>query len=172
VDIARLVAELEASVRALRDAGIDVLLVTPFLPRRRAAVVFERRFAAFASELRRIAADTGAMLLDLDAIPAIGDLDLWASDRVHLRSRGHRFLGYRAAEVLGVRDAEALGGLDAALHADDDPVAHGTWLSRDVLPWAWRRLRGRTAGDGIAPKHDGYVVIGGRGDVRAATRAT
>ena len=171
VDIARLSAELEASVRALRDAGIDVLLVTPFLPRRRAAVVFERRFAAFASDLRRIAADTGAMLLDLDAIPAIGDLDLWASDRVHLRSRGHRFLGYRAAEVLGVRDAEALGGLDAALHADDDPVAHGTWLSRDVLPWAWRRLRGRTAGDGIAPKHDGYVVIGGRGDVRATTRA-
>ena len=171
VDIARLSAELEASVRALRDADIDVLLVTPFLPRRRAAVVFERRFAAFASDLRRIAADTGAMLLDLDAIPAIGDLDLWASDRVHLRSRGHRFLGYRAAEVLGVRDAEALGGLDAALHADDDPVAHGTWLSRDVLPWAWRRLRGRTAGDGIAPKHDGYVVIGGRGDVRATTRA-
>ncbi len=171
VDIARLATELEASVRALRDAGVDVLLVTPFLPRRRAAALFERRFAAFASELRRIAADTGAMLLDLDAIPAIGDLDLWASDRVHLRSRGHRFLGYRAAEVLGVRDAEALGGLDAALHADDDPVAHGTWLSRDVLPWAWRRLRGRTAGDGIAPKHTGYVVIGGRGDVRATTRA-
>ncbi|KAF2418301.1 GDSL-type esterase/lipase family protein [Microbacterium sp. B35-30] len=171
VDIARLAAELEASVRALRDAGIDVLLVTPFLPRRRAAVLFERRFAAFASELRRIAAGTGAMLLDLDAIPAIGDLDLWASDRVHLRSRGHRFLGYRAAEVLGVRDAEALGGLDAALHADDDPVAYGTWLSRDVLPWAWRRLRGRTAGDGIAPKHTGYVAIGGRGDVRATTRA-
>ena len=171
VDIARLATELEASVRALRDAGIDVLLVTPFLPRRRAAALFERRFAAFASELRRIAADTGAMLLDLDAIPAIGDLDLWASDRVHLRSRGHRFLAYRAAEVLGVRDAEALGGLDAALHADDDPVAHGTWLSRDVLPWVWRRLRGRTAGDGIAPKHTGYVVIGGRGDVRATTRA-
>ncbi|WP_347978667.1 glycosyltransferase [Microbacterium sp. ProA8] len=171
VDITRLAAEVEAAVRALRDAGVDVLLVTPFLPRRRAAVVFERRFAAFASELRRIAAATGAMLLDLDAMPAIGDLDLWASDRVHLRSRGHRFLGYRAAEVLGVRDAEALGGLDAALHADDDPVAHGTWLSRDVLPWAWRRLRGRTAGDGIAPKHTGYVVIGGRGDVRAPTRA-
>ncbi|GAA5101038.1 hypothetical protein GCM10025760_39140 [Microbacterium yannicii] len=172
VDIARLAAELEESVRALRDAGIDVLLVTPFLPRRRAAVVFERRFAAFASELRRIAADTGAMLLDLDAIPAIGNLDLWAYDRVHLRSRGHRFLAYRAAEVLGVPDAEALGGLDAALHADDDPVVHGTWLSRDLLPWVWRRLRGRTAGDGIAPKHSDYIVIGGRGDVRAPTRAS
>ncbi|MDY0909219.1 glycosyltransferase [Microbacterium sp. CFBP9034] len=170
VDVPALAAELEAAVRILRSAGIDVLLVTPFLPRRRAARIFVRRFAAFASELRRIAAGTGALLLDVDALPAVGELELWADDRVHLRSRGHRFLAYRAAEALGVPDAEALGGLDAALHADDDPVVPGSWLRRDALPWAWRRLRGRTAGDGIAPKHSGYVVVGGRGDVRSAAR--
>lgn len=139
VDIARVAAELEAAVRTLRDAGIDVLLVTPFLPRRRAALIFARRFAVFASELRRIAAETGAILLDLEALPAIGELDLWASDKVHLRSRGHRFLAYRAADALGVPDAEALGGLDAALHADDDRPESGSWLRRDLLPWVWRR---------------------------------
>lgn len=170
VDIAALAAEVETSVRALRDAGADVLLVTPFLPRRRAAVLLGRRFAAFASELRRVAADTGAILLDMESLPAIGDLELWASDRVHLRSRGHRFLAYRAADALGVPDAGALGGLDAALHVDDDPVAEGTWLGRDVLPWVWRRLHGRKAGDGIAAKHSGYVIIGGRGDVRSRAR--
>jgi phosphatidylinositol alpha 1,6-mannosyltransferase len=166
-DVTALAAELEAGVRMLRSAGADVLLVTPFLPRRRAALLFARRFAAFASELRRVAEATGAMLLDLEALPAIGDLGLWADDRVHLRSRGHRFLAYRAADVLGVPDAEALGELDAALHADDDPVAEGSWLRRDVLPWAWRRIRGRTAGDGVTAKHSGYVVIRGRGDVRS-----
>ncbi len=170
VDIGAVAAELEAAVRALRAARIDVLLVTPFLPRRRAAVLLQRRFAVFASELRRIAADTGATLLDLEALPAIGDVELWAPDRVHLRSRGHRFLAYRAADALGVPDAEALGGLDAALHADDDPDATGTWLGRDVLPWIWRRLQGRTAGDGRAPKHSGYVVIGGRGDANVDVR--
>jgi phosphatidylinositol alpha 1,6-mannosyltransferase len=170
VDVDALAAELEAAVRMLRATGADVLLVTPFLPRRRAALLFARRFARFASELRRIAERTGAMLLDLEAVPAIGDLDLWADDKVHLRSRGHRFLAYRAADVLGVPDAEALGGLDAALHADDDPVASGTWLRRDALPWAWRRVRGRTAGDGVTAKHSGYVVIRGRGDVRASVR--
>ncbi|ALJ21069.1 GDSL-type esterase/lipase family protein [Microbacterium sp. No. 7] len=163
----RLAGELERAVRALRDSGADVLLVTPFLPHRRAALPVARRFAAFASELRRIASETGAILLDLEAQPAIGDLDLWADDKVHLRSRGHRFLAYRAAEALGVPHAEALGGLDAALHADDDPVFEGTWLVRDVLPWVWRRLRGRTAGDGMVAKHDDYVLVGGRGDVRA-----
>jgi phosphatidylinositol alpha 1,6-mannosyltransferase len=177
VDPLAVAAQLEAAVRTLRAAGADVLLVTPFLPRRRAATLFARRFAVFSSELRRIAARTGAVLLDTDAFvddasrPAIGDLALWADDKVHLRSRGHRYLAYRAAEALGVPHAEALAGLDAALHADDDTVADGTWLRRDALPWIWRRLRGRTAGDGRAPKHTGYVLLGGGGEVRARTAA-
>lgn len=160
-----LAAEVEQVVRRLRDEGADVLLVTPFLPRRRAARILSRRFAVYASELRRIARESGALLLDLEALPAIGDLGMWADDRVHLGSRGHRFLAYRAADVLGVPDAETLEGLDAALH-DDAPASGGTWLRRDVLPWVWRRLRGRTAGDGVSPKHDDYVIVG-RGDTRA-----
>ena len=166
VDLAR---EVEVAVRALRAAGADVLLVTPFLPRRRAALLFAKRFAAFNSELRRIAEETGAILLDLEALPAIGDLEMWAADKVHLRSRGHRFVAYRAADALGVPDAETLGGLDAALHADNDPVLTGTWFRRDALPWIWRRLRGRTAGDGLLAKHSGLVDIG-RGGTGARDR--
>jgi phosphatidylinositol alpha 1,6-mannosyltransferase len=162
-DIPALAADLEVAVRELRAAGADVLLVTPFLPRRRAARLLARRFAVFNSELRRIAEATGAVLLDLDAQPQIGELSMWAPDRVHLRPRGHRFLAYRAAEALGVRDAEALGDLDAALHEDDEPAPRSSWLMRDALPWAWRRLQGRTAGDGRRAKHDGYVVLPGRG---------
>ncbi|WP_106816211.1 GDSL-type esterase/lipase family protein [Microbacterium timonense] len=167
-DPVALAGTLAGAIRTLRAADIDVLLVTPFLPRRRAARLFARRFAVYASELRRIADDTGAILLDLEALPEIGDLELWADDKVHLRSRGHRFLAYRAAQVLGVPDADALGGLDAALHADDDPVLQGTWLRRDALPWLWRRLRGRTAGDGLAAKHADYVLIGGGEGVPAS----
>lgn len=162
-DPVRLAAELDGAVAALRDAGADVLLVTPFLPRRASARLFARRFAIFAAELRVIADRRGAILLDLEALPAIGDLAMWAEDRVHLRSRGHRFLAYRAADALGVPDAETLGDLDAALHADDDPPAAGRWLIRHALPWMWRRLRGRTAGDGLHAKHADYVVVG-RGD--------
>jgi phosphatidylinositol alpha 1,6-mannosyltransferase len=182
VDPARLISQLGESVAELRANGCDVLLVTPFLPQRAASRLFARRFAVFNSGLRSLAAAHGALLLDLDAVPRIGHPELWAADRVHLRSAGHRYLAYRAADVLGVPDAEALGGLDAALHGadavfpgsdadplDDDAPAPGFWLTRDALPWAWRRLRGRTAGDGRAPKHRGYVEIAGPGTSFART---
>lgn len=152
-----LAAELEGVVREVRAAGIDVLLVTPFLPRRVAAGLFARRFAVYNSELRRIARETGSLLLDLEAHAGITELDMWAADRVHLCSAGHRFVAYRAAERLGVPHADALAGLDAALHADAPET--GRWLTRDALPWVWRRLRGQTAGDGRVAKHDDYIEI-------------
>ncbi|WP_119698078.1 glycosyltransferase [Microbacterium halotolerans] len=156
-----LAAELEHSVRRLRAAGIDVMLITPFLPRRLAARMFARRFAAYSSELRRIAKETGSILFDSDALPELSDVDNWAADKVHLRSSGHRLIAYRAAEVLGVRDAEQLAALDRAFHEDaDDP--DGRWITRHVLPWAWRRMRGRTAGDGLSAKHTDYVEVRGR----------
>ncbi len=165
-DPVQLAHSLEGAVRELRETGCDVLLVTPFLPRRRAAILFARRFALFNSELRRIAADTGARLLDLEAHPEIGELEMWGADRVHLRSRGHRFLAYRAAEALGVPDAEALADLDASLHSDDDEPAGPGWVRQHALPWVWRRLHGRTAGDGRTAKHADYVLIDGPGRTR------
>lgn len=150
---------LERAVQALRSQGIDVLLVSIMLPKRVAAMLFARRVAVYNSEMRRIAAETGAMLLDLESLPAITELPMWADDKVHLRSRGHRFLAYRAAEALGVPHADELGQLDTAFHDDDDTMPGG-WLRRDVLPWLWRRLRGKTAGDGLLPKHQDYIVIG------------
>jgi phosphatidylinositol alpha 1,6-mannosyltransferase len=163
-DPAALAGAVEGAVRRLRDAGAEVLLVVPVLPRRRASRLFAARFAAYASELRRVAAATGARLLDLEAHPAFGELPMWAPDRVHLGSAGHRQLAYVAADVLGVPDARALEGLDAALHADEDADRAGAaWLRRDALPWLWRRVRGRSAGDGRLPKHQDYVSICGPG---------
>ncbi|WP_324011969.1 GDSL-type esterase/lipase family protein [Microbacterium sp. JZ37] len=159
-DPVALARDLERVVRDIRATGADVLLVTPFLPRRRAAMIFARRFAAFAHEIRRIAAETGAILLDVEALPELGDLSMYAEDRVHLGSRGHRLLAYRAAEVLGIPDAGALGDLDDALHADAPPASG--WLRRHALPWVWRRMRGRTAGDGLVAKHDALVELAGR----------
>lgn len=166
-DAKALAEAVGSAVRALRAAGADVLLVTPVLPRRRAAKLFAARFAAYASHLRLVAEQTGALLLDLDAHPLLTEPAMWASDRVHLRSAGHRHMAYCAAGLLGVPDARELEVLETSLHADDDPDATGAaWLLHDALPWVWRRVCGRRAGDGRSSKHQTYVRIDGPGHRR------
>lgn len=167
VDVAVLAAELEGAVRQLREMGADVLLVTPFLPGRRAASLYTRRFSAFATALTGIAARTGALLIDTDLHPELAERPNWGEDLVHLSSRGHRFLAYRAGEMLGVPHADALGALDAALH-EHEPIGAGVWWRRHALPWVWRRLHGRAAGDGRIAKHDDYVYLGRSSATRAA----
>jgi len=167
-DPQELADRVEEAVVRLRAAGSDVLLVTPFLPDRRASWLFRRRFAGFAERLRHLAAHHGAFLLDLERDGRVGERENWAHDKVHLSSRGHRFVAYRAAEVLGMPDGETLGELDAAFHADIDRPVGGAWLTRDALPWVWRRVRGRTAGDTVSAKHADYVTLpGGRSPDRA-----
>src|SRR5690606_4630918 len=120
VNVPSLLRELEGAVAALRADGADVLLVTPFLPARRvASVLLSARFAAFASGLSAIAARTGAIVLDTDLFPSLAGRENWGPDFVHLGSRGHRFLAYRAGVALGVPHADALSHLDEVFHADD-----------------------------------------------------
>nr|WP_223172492.1 SGNH/GDSL hydrolase family protein [Microbacterium sp. NIBRBAC000506063] len=126
VDVPALAASLEQAVQTLRDDGADVLLVTPFLPDRRLAGIYAGRFSAFASRLADIAERTGAILIDTDLFPALADRQNWGEDFVHLGSRGHRFLAYRAGEALGVPHAEELGALDEVFHAEATAgSAHG-----------------------------------------------
>ncbi|WP_300267882.1 GDSL-type esterase/lipase family protein [Microbacterium sp.] len=164
-DVPALLAELENAVATLRGDGADVLLLTPFLPDRRAARLFTARFAEFSSGLVDIAHRTGAMLLDTDLYPSLGARPNWGADLVHLGSRGHRFLAYRAGEILAVPHAETLGALDQVLH-DADATTTAAWWRQHALPWAWRRLRGRVAGDGLVAKHDDYVFIGRSSSMR------
>lgn len=162
VNVHDIADELERQVIRLREAGIDVLLGTPFLPRRRAVRVIANRFAEFNARVRRIAFTHGCHLLDVDAIPEVGDLEMWAQDKVHLTSAGHRILAYRAAAVLGVPDAETLAGLEHVFHEDpdnSDDISGVSWLRAHALPWMWRRMRGRTAGDGLSAKHVDYVAL-------------
>lgn len=165
VDVPALAERLEEAVRTLRADGAEVLLVTPFLPGRRVAGIYAARFAAFASRLAAIAERTGALLIDTDLHPSLGDRANWGEDLVHLSSRGHRFLAYRAGEVLGVPHAETLGALDEVLH-DVEAVSRAAWWRDHALPWAWRRIRGRVAGDGRVAKHADYVYIGRSSSMR------
>ncbi|PZQ88417.1 MAG: glycosyl transferase [Leifsonia xyli] len=159
-----LAKRLADGVDRAREAGCEVLLVAPFAPPRGYLRALHDRTLVFSRELRRRARESGALFLDPAAELDLADPRMWAGDRVHLSSRGHRMMSYAAAATLGLADAAALAGLEAAMHddepgADDEPLSHARWLWTHVRPWAGRRIRGRTAGDGLLAKHDELVPI-------------
>ena len=169
VDVEALAAQVEDAVAQLRGSGADVVLITPFLPRRAASACFARRFSAFASALAAVAQRTGAILIDTDLDASLGERPNWAEDLVHLSRRGHRFLAYRVAETLGVPHAEALGLLEESLH-EHERITRRAWWRHHALPWAGRRVLGRTAGDGRVAKHDDLVYMS-RNSSRAGAHA-
>ncbi|TXK19814.1 glycosyltransferase [Homoserinibacter sp. GY 40078] len=160
----RLAQQLADGVERLREAGTEVLVVAPFAPPRGYLRALHDRTLVFSRELRRRSRESGALFIDPGNELDLADPRMWAGDRVHLSSRGHRALSYLAAEALGLVGAAQLAQLDAAMHdeepgADDEPLSHARWLWTHVRPWAARRIRGRTAGDGRVAKHDELVPI-------------
>lgn len=155
--------QLSQGIRRLRASGAEVLVVTPFAPHRPYLRPLHARLARFNAVLERTAAETGALLLDFWSDPVCRDPRAWAEDRVHLSSHGHRVLSYRAAAVLGIPRAAELGDLDVAMHDEirdhEKSLPTVAWLWRHVRPWAMRRLRGRTAGDGLPPKHSTLIPV-------------
>jgi phosphatidylinositol alpha 1,6-mannosyltransferase len=156
--------QLHAGIERLRASGAEVLIVTPFIAPWPFLRVLNRRTIRFSVEIRRIAEATGSRLLDFTQDPDRVDERMWASDRVHLSSYGHRVLSYRAAAILGVPRADELGALDALIHDDApeariDRISTPAWVWTHVRPWAGRRLRGKTAGDGLAPKHSTLIEV-------------
>ncbi|MEJ3403374.1 glycosyltransferase [Rathayibacter sp. YIM 133350] len=143
----------------------DVLVVTAFSPRRPYLGALDARFAAFNERLVDAIDGTGAIVLDTRSFEQLRAPEMWAADRVHLNSRGHRALAYTAGTMLGVPDAQTLGGLELAVHeesvhaTEEAAVPTGRWLVAHAAPWALRRLRGHTAGEGRAAKHDALVAL-------------
>jgi lysophospholipase L1-like esterase len=153
-------------VRGLIAVGATVVTFT--IPdvsgRMRLGRTLTARTDALNRELRQMAHDSGAILLDLASYELAYDERMWARDRIHGNAAGHAAIANELAHALGVPDA-APGALSAAL---EPPVHRGRramlaedlrWVRHYVLPWAWRRLRGRTTGDGITAKRPTLRVV-------------
>ncbi|HVL97122.1 MAG TPA: hypothetical protein VM266_14785, partial [Solirubrobacteraceae bacterium] len=83
------------------------------------------------------------------------DPRLWSVDRLHANAAGHARIAAALAEALGLEpDEDPWAPLPPA-----DPVhraialeREAVWIARHMAPWVWRRVRGRSSGDGILPK--------------------
>ena len=153
-----LAAALEDAVRRLRTAGADVLLATgvdtrqtPILRRVRGKV------AIFNAHVWSIAARNGAVVLDQWGADWILDWRLWDTDRIHLTAEGHRRIALAAAAALDLPGSDGDDWRTPLPPADPRPfraavAEEAAWVRGFVAPWIGRRLRGRSSGDGRAPK--------------------
>jgi hypothetical protein len=90
--------------------------------------------------------------------PAAFDTDprMWCADRLHLSPLGHTLAAAQMARAFGLPDPD--NGRVAVLPALPPPTRwHATrteltWLATFVGPWLYRRVRGRSSGDGRTAK--------------------
>jgi lysophospholipase L1-like esterase len=157
-DAARVAAAVAEMVHGLAGAGATVVTFTiPDASRRmRLPRAFSARTAALNVELRRIARDSGAVLLDLATYELADDPRMWAVDRLHGNPEGHARIAAELAHLLGLPGSQpgSLGPIAPPPPRRRRDVLREdlAWAARFVAPWAWRRLRGRTTGDGITAK--------------------
>jgi lysophospholipase L1-like esterase len=112
------------------------------------------RFRAYNEGLRRVAAENGAILLDLEPIAAAADRRLWAPDRLHLNAEGHARLAAGMLSMVGAGEPE--------WHVELPPDPRRSrlvriagdvdWTVRYFIPWIGRRITGRSSGDGRSAK--------------------
>lgn len=148
---------LEGAVARLRRAGTDVLLATGFDAVHSPVIRHTRtRTAVFNAHIWSIARRHDAHVLDMWGMRSLQDWRMWADDRIHLTTDGHRRVAQAALVALGLPPDDdrwddplaPLPPLPLAARVRADAL----WLRTHASPWVARRLHGRSSGDGRAPK--------------------
>lgn len=161
-DMGRVCGLLEESVERLAPhVGQLVLMRSPA----RRGRVFERclpRVEKLFAFVDTLAERHGALVVDAFGAPVLGDARLWADDRLHLTHEGHQRVAEAVWQTLGL---PAESRWDAPL----PPASPTPWAAqraadlrfarKHLAPWVGRRLRGRSSGDGRAPKRPALAPL-------------
>lgn len=154
----RALADLDTLHTRLARSGATVVTTTfpdlgQLLPVGR---VLTARVERINDEIRSAAERHGFRLVDLYDAPSMADPETWSPDRIHGSTEGHILFAAAAAEALDLPGsnhdwAQADGGsrrpsLRARAHSQV------LWTHNMFMPWLWRHVRGRSAGDGRIPK--------------------
>jgi lysophospholipase L1-like esterase len=108
------------------------------------------------AEIRRAADWYDFRLVDLYNAPSMTNPDTWSADRVHGSPKGHELFAAAAAEALNLpgsnHDWAELGGGPTRQTIRSQAYSQVLWTQNMLMPWLWRHVRGRSAGDGRGPR--------------------
>jgi len=151
-------AKYRAAVKSLTATGATVLLFTVIESvdgKGKTADMWVERFTEFNKNVRAVAAEFNAILAEAQQAPWLADRRFLAVDRLHLNAEGHWRMSQAVLEMLDYPS-------DAAWRTPLPPAKKKSWAAHQgknvywififVLPWIWRRIRGRSSGDGRSPK--------------------
>lgn len=147
------------TVRKIAASGATVLLFTVLERTDRTgktADLWAARFAEFNKNVRAVAAEVGAIVADANEEGLLSDRRFLADDRLHLNVIGHDRVAQGILEKLGLPfDMTWREPLPQAtkLSRPKRYKSNAKWIATFFLPWVWRRLRGKSSGDGRVGKH-------------------
>ncbi|WP_432988511.1 SGNH/GDSL hydrolase family protein [Dactylosporangium sp. CA-233914] len=160
-DMDRLLELTEQAVRRTSAAGVRMLLLSGADPSEHLPFgkVIRQKGEMLSAAVRELADHHDHVLF----VNVFGDAEIrrapyWSGDRLHLNAEGHR----RVAGLV----LDALGHPTTAHRLDPGPapsrrlLAEARYYREHVLPWVGRRLRGRSSGDGRAPKFPAWTPVG------------
>lgn len=147
------------AVTQLVQTGATVLLFTVLEKNGnggKASAMWEVRMSSFNSIVREVADKFNLMVMNASMDPQSSNPNLLAFDRLHLNTTGH----YRVAQAV----LERIGApFDTQWRDSVIDSKKKSWLARKALtilwivtfalPWIWRRIRGRSSGDGRSGKY-------------------
>lgn len=153
------------AARTIANTGAQLMLFTVQEirdPITRTQKLWNQRFAPFNDNVRATAAATGALLLDGNSVEVFFDKRLISDDRLHLNAEGHRRVAAAVLQNLGLpfdQDWSDPLPLAPPESLKNKVLSTAHWTTSFLLPWALRRMTGKSSGDGRFAKHQKPVVI-------------
>ena len=122
----------------------------------RGSDVWAARFGEFNKIVHAVGAEVGAIVVDANKETFFNDNRFLAFDRLHLNAEGHNRVAQALLEKLGYP-------FDSSWRIPLPPAQPTPWIKKRLisaiwfftfaLPWIWRRLRGKSSGDGRSAKY-------------------
>ncbi len=155
LNLGRLMKDYENAVMRLKASGATIVLFTGYnVPLSPLLEPLKVRTAIYNRHIRRIAAKYQTLLVDYWCFEKFQDPRMWAPDRLHMSTPGHRYMARKVLEVLGAPHSlsEPVMAPWRSKSLTENIADDVAWLRRDVGPWFSRRVRGVSSGDHLGAR--------------------
>ena len=151
--------EYEKGVKQLTESGATVIIFTvvdKVEGEGKTAKLWHQRFSTFNENIRMVAGKYPTILFEGKKAEFLNTKAFLSFDRLHMNSEGHKRLANAVLEGLGLPfdpNWRALPEVEKPQSKLKKNLGNLAWVLVFVLPWIWRRLRGKSSGDGRSAKY-------------------